>query len=79
MEADDHDERLRQHEDILRNLTAMLVRMDGYLSNQGAINERLTSAVEELKIITAGVQITQASIQTMLARMIRQGENGRDA
>jgi hypothetical protein len=44
--ADDADERFRQHEKMLCSLTAMLVRMDGYLANQAMINERLTAAVE---------------------------------
>lgn len=72
MEPQDYDERFHQHEDILRSLTAMLVRMDGYIARQDGINERLTAAIERL-------DVTQARIETLLARLIPQGENGREA
>ena len=39
---------------------------------QTGINERLTAAIERL-------DVTQARIETLLARMIPQSENGRDA
>ena len=71
--ADDvHEDRLRQHEDILRSLTAMLIKQDG-------INERLTLAIERIDRTLAHVEITQARIETLLARMIRHEENGREA
>jgi hypothetical protein len=70
--ADDHEERFRQHEDILRSLTAMLVKQD-------TINERLTLAIERIDTTLAHVEITQARMETLLARMLQQGENGREA
>jgi len=77
--AEDHEERFRQHEDILRSLTAMLVeqrtmnqRFEGYVQEQRTINERLAAAIERL-------DVTQARIETLLARMLPQSENGRDA
>jgi hypothetical protein len=77
--ADDHEERFRQHEAILRSLTAMLVeqrtmnqRFEGYIQAQQAINERLTAAIERL-------DVTQARIETLIARMIPMGENGQEA
>lgn len=72
MADDAHEERLRQHEDILRSLTAMLLKQDG-------INERLTLAIERIDRTLAHVEITQARIETLLARMIRPADNGRDA
>ena len=72
MADDAHEERFQQHEDILRSLTAMLVKQDG-------INERLTLAIERIDRTLAHVEITQARIETLLARMIRDEENGRDA
>ena len=39
---------------------------------QGVINERLTAAIERL-------DVTQARIETLIARMLPQSENGRDA
>jgi hypothetical protein len=83
---DAHEERFRQHEDILRSLTAMLAaqhamneRVEGFMlrqdtlnAQQAGINERLTAAIERL-------DVTQARIETLLARMLPTGENGRDA
>ena len=42
------------------------------LQAQRAINERLTTAIEPL-------DVTQARIETLLARMLPQSENGREA
>jgi len=76
--ADDYAEHFRQHDEILRSLTAMLVKQDG-------INERLTLAIERIdhsiKRIDrtlAHVEITQARMETLLARMLRPEDNGRD-
>jgi hypothetical protein len=38
---------------------------------QRTINERLTQAIE-------GIEITQARIETILKRMVRGGDNGRE-
>jgi hypothetical protein len=70
--ADDHEDRFRQHEEILRSLTAMLVKQDG-------INERLTLAIERIDRTLAHVEITQARMETLLARMIRHEDNGIEA
>ena len=69
---DDADERFQHHEDILRRLTALLVEQRDFNHQQVAINERLTAAIERL-------DVTQARIETLLARMIPPSENGRDA
>jgi len=70
--ADDYEERFEHHEDILRRLTAMLVEQRAFNQQQVAINERLTAAIERL-------DVTQALIETLLARMIPPSENGREA
>ena len=77
--ANDHEERFRQHEQIMEGLARMLEaqhgmnqRVEGFLERQDTMNERLTAAIERL-------DVTQARIETMLARMIQQSENGRDA
>lgn len=81
-----HEERFRQHEEILRSLAAMLAvqheknqSYDAIIQeqremnrHQDTINERLTAAIERL-------DATQARIETLLARMIRPEANGRDA
>jgi hypothetical protein len=76
---DEYDERFKQHEDILRSLTAMLVeqramnqRVEGFLQAQREFNAQQVE-------INARLEITQARIETLLARAIQQGENGRDA
>ena len=76
---DAHEERFRQHEDILRSLTAMLVeqramnqRVEGFLQAQREFNAKQVEINERL-------EITQARIETLLARALQQGENGRDA
>jgi hypothetical protein len=43
-----------------------------FTRQQTAINERLTAAIERL-------DMTQARIETLIARMIPQSENGREA
>lgn len=49
------------------------------IQEQRGINERLTTAIERIDRTLAHVEITQARVETLLARMIRQQENGRDA
>jgi hypothetical protein len=68
---DDYAEHLRQHDEILRSLTAMLVKQD-------SINERLTLAIERIDRTMAHVEITQARVETLLARTLRHEDNGRD-
>jgi hypothetical protein len=70
--ADDSDERFEHYEDILRRLTAMRVEQRACNQQQVEINTRLTAAIERL-------DMTQARIETLLARMIQQSENGRVA
>ena len=77
--ADDHEEHLRQHDEILRSLTAMLVKQDG-------INERLTLAIERIDRslaqqveINADVKTTLAHVETLLSRMFHPEDNGHDA
>jgi hypothetical protein len=49
-----------------------MLRQDTLNAQQAGINERLTAAIERL-------DVTQARIETLLARMLPTGENGRDA
>jgi hypothetical protein len=76
---DDYDERFRQHEDILRSLTAMLTAQHDMNQRQDVINERLTSAIERIDRTLAHVEITQARVETLLTRLLRTETNGRDA
>ena len=79
MADDAHEERFRQHETIMEGLARMLAaqhemhqRVEGFMQRQDTINDRLTAAIERL-------DVTQARIGTLLARMLPTGENGREA
>ena len=68
-----------EFDEMLRTLVRIAARQDlinddirTSIQEQRAINERLTVAIERL-------DITQARIETLLARMIPQNENGREA
>jgi hypothetical protein len=79
MEPQEVDEIIRalvriatHQESINADLRAMLTRHDDRLTSHEAITERLTAAIERL-------DTTQARIETLLARMIHQQDNGREA
>jgi len=75
-----------EYDDMLRRLTALLTvqheknqsydaiieELRGFNRQQETINERLTTAIERL-------DVTQARIETLLARLLRTEANGRDA
>jgi hypothetical protein len=69
---DEHEERFRQHEAIMAGLARLLEAQHEFNREQRLINERLTAAIERL-------DVTQARIETLLARMIPPSENGREA
>jgi hypothetical protein len=69
----------QEYDEILRHLVRIAAHQDTInadvresIRQQGSINERLTTAIERL-------DTTQARIETLLARMIRQDGNGTDA
>jgi ABC-type transporter Mla subunit MlaD len=72
MADDAHEERFRQHEAIMEGLARLLAAQHETNQRQDAINERLTTAIERL-------DVTQARIETLLARMLPPSENGREA
>ena len=72
MDDNAHEERFRHHEQIMSGLYAMLQAQQEMNQRQDRINERLTVAIE-------GLEVTQARIETLLARMLRGETNGRDA
>ena len=74
--ADDYAEHLRQHDKILRSLTAMLAAQHEMNQEQRDINQRLTLAIESIDRTLAHVEITQARIETLLVRMLRTDTNG---
>jgi hypothetical protein len=79
MEPQEYDEIIRHlvriaahQETINQDLRTMLSTHNAQLTQQQTFNERLTMAIERL-------DVTQARIETLLARMLHQDENGRDA
>ena len=77
--ADDYAEHLRQHDEILGSLTAMLVKQDGINERLTLAIERLDRSIERIDRTLAHVEITPARVETLLARLIRHQENGQDA
>jgi len=84
--AEDHTQHLRQHDEILRSLTAMLATQheknqayDTIIQEQREMNQRLTLAIERIDRTLAHVEIIQARMETLLARMMRHEDNGQDA
>jgi hypothetical protein len=81
------------YDELLKRLTALVVKLDERDDQMMALHERHLSAIEELREfnrqqhaiterLTAAIErldVTQARIETLLARMIQQSENGREA
>jgi hypothetical protein len=65
VDSQEYEDHLRQHDEILRSLTAMLAAQHEMNQRQVEINQ--------------DVKITLARIETLLARMIRHEDNGRGA
>ena len=65
MADDAHEERFRQHEEIMQGLARMLEAQHEFNRQQLEIN--------------ADVKTTLARLETLVSRMMQQGENGRDA
>lgn len=84
--SDDHEERFRQHEEMLQGLARMLAAQHAMNERQDVINDRLTSAIEGIDRtlaqqaeINADVKTTLARVETLFARVFRPQENGQDA
>jgi hypothetical protein len=61
-----------QQDAINKDIRTCIQEQREYNRQQNTINDRLTGAIERL-------DVTQARIETLLARMIPMGENGREA
>jgi hypothetical protein len=77
--AEEHEDRLRQHAEMIQGLARLW-------SAQHDLNQRLTLAIERIDQTLAqhtefhgDVRTTLARIETLLARMLPTGENGREA
>jgi hypothetical protein len=70
--ADDHEDRFRRHEAIMEGLARML-------EAQHAMNQRVEVFIQQQTEFNADVRTTLARLETLVARMTQQSENGRDA
>ncbi len=77
--ADDHEDRLRQHEAIMEGLAHMLAAQHAMNERQEAINVELKAFNRQQVEINQDVKTMLARIETLLARILPTGENGRDA
>ena len=69
----------QEYDEILRTLVRIAVHQETINQDQRTLNERLVAAIERIDHTLAGVDITQARIETLLARMIERSDNGKDA
>ena len=86
MADDAHEARLRQHEEMLQGLARIWDAQHAMNQEQRELNQRLTLAIESIDQTLAqqaefngDVRSTLARLETLLARMTQQSDNGRDA
>jgi hypothetical protein len=86
MADDAHDERFRQHQELLEGLARLWAAQHALNQEQKEITQRLTLAIESIDQTlaqqaeyNADVRTTLARIETLVARMLPTSENGRDA
>jgi hypothetical protein len=91
--ADAHEERFRQHEEMLQGLGRLWEAQHTMNQDQREINERLTLAVERIDraiegidrtlaqqaVFQSDVRTTLARLETIIARLGQQSANGREA
>ena len=84
--ADAHAEHLRQHDEILRSLAAMLAiqheknqSYDTIIQEQREMNQRFDALLQQQAAFNQDVKTTLARVETLLARMLRHDDNGTDA
>ena len=86
MADDAHEERFRQYAEMLQGLARVWHEQHAMNQEQREMNQRLTLAIESIdqtlaqqSEFNADVRTTLARVETLLARMIPTGENGREA
>jgi len=62
----------QEYDEIIRHLVRIAAHQD-------TINEDLRESIQQQVVISQRLEITQARVETTLARMIRHEDNGRDA
>jgi len=76
---DDHEERFRQHEEMIQGLARMLAAQHMMNEEQREMNRDIKAILQQQVEINADVKTTLARVETLLARMIPSTENGREA
>jgi hypothetical protein len=83
---DDHEERFRQHEMILQGWARLWDAQHVMHQEQRELNQRLTPAIERIDRTLAqqaefngDARTTLARLETLVARVMQQNENGREA
>jgi len=66
-------------EDLLRRLTVLVVKLDARDEHILALLDEQREMNRQQIAINQRLEVTQARIETLLARMIAQGENGQEA
>jgi hypothetical protein len=79
MTDDAHEERFRQHEEMIEALARVFMRQGEVNEEQRAMNQRLERFIERQDSINADIRTTLAEIKTLITLLPRGGENGRDA
>ena len=77
--ADDYDERFRQHQEMIQGLARMLAAQHVMNEEQREMNRDIKAILQQQAAFNQDVTTTLARVETLLARMISHGENGRDA
>jgi hypothetical protein len=79
MDQSEFDEMLRMLVRITAHQDVINADIRTSIQEQRGVNERLTTAIERIDAAIERLDVTQARIETLIARMLPQSENGRDA
>ena len=79
MEPQEYDEIIRTLVRIAAHQETINEDVRASIQEQRDINQRLTLAIERIDRTLAHVEITQARMETLFARVFRPQENGQDA
>lgn len=69
----------QEYDEMLRTLVRIAAKQDMINDDQRAMNARLEHFIGQQVEINQRLEVTQARIETLLARMIERSANGRDA
>ena len=79
MANDAPEERFRQHEEMIQGLARMLAAQHVMNEEQREMNRDIKGILQQQAEFNQDVKTTLARVETLLARLIPHGENGREA